>query len=84
MTSEVQTATRNGQRSVTTLPEQCNGATPWRGTERRCKRCGSAFLPARESQEFCPGGACRAAYHKARYLREPHRCPLCGRKHEPC
>ena len=26
---------------------------------------------------------CLAAYHKERYRREAHRCPLCGREHEP-
>ena len=72
-----------GRRSVTTFPARQNGAASWKRTERRCKHCGSAFWPERQRQEFCPGGKCRAEYHKARYLRERHCCPLCHKEHEP-
>lgn len=53
-------------------------------TERRCKHCWAPFFPEREAQDFCGGGECRAAYHKERYQREAHACPLCGKVHEPC
>ena len=50
-----------------------------------CARCGTTFEPRETDgrpQRFC-SPPCRIAYHKARYAREPHRCPLCGREHEP-
>ena len=51
---------------------------------RDCARCGRTFQPRSggRAQRFCCVG-CRVAYHKERPLREPHRCPLCGREHDP-
>ena len=61
--------------NVYTLSSQENG----------CARCGDTF-ELRETggrpQRFCTP-ACRVAYHKARYLHERHRCPLCATEHGP-
>ena len=65
-----------GRSNVYTLSSQGNG----------CARCAVDTFEPRETggrpQRFCTP-VCRIAYHKARYLREPHRCPLCGMEHEP-
>ncbi len=33
---------------------------------RTCDQCQNLFAPWRDSQRFCPGGACSKAYHKAK------------------
>ena len=53
-------------------------------TEKLCVLCAGPFAPQTggRTQRFC-SPPCRIAYHKERYRREPHRCPLCGAEHEP-
>ena len=80
---EATSPTDMGRRSVDTLPGRWEQAESWKASERHCQQCGEAFSPKRQAQLFCPGGKCRAAYHQDRYRREAHRCPLCGREHEP-
>ena len=52
--------------------------------KQSCDWCDESFEPriGGRAQRFC-SVACRVAYHKERYLREVHRCPRCGRGHEP-
>ena len=52
--------------------------------EKHCVLCARPFTPRTggRTQRFC-SSVCRFAYHKERYRREPHSCPLCRREHEP-
>lgn len=72
--SRSRTAATMPLKSVTTLPG------------RACDYCGESFTALRHAQRFCPaseGRDCRAAYHRERYRREAHGCPLCGAEHDP-
>ncbi len=60
--------------NVYTLPTQRN----------ECAQCLRPFLPRTggRQQRYC-SPACRVTYNKEHYRREPHRCPLCAKEHEP-
>ena len=66
------------QRSVPMLLTAPKKVKSWHSTNRRCKQCRAWFLPLREKQEFCSGGACRVAWWSEHQATEVHRC-RCGR-----
>ena len=71
------------RRNAATLLGGREGADAWKETRRRCRYCPRSFLPVRQKQAFCPGGACRRAWWQERGLRDrPHKC-RCGKLHDP-